>query len=92
MSDPKPGTGAVDSPLDPKAPHNVSETATSDPTGKAAGGLVDNMGDGAMSTAAPGDAPEPLLQSEAGRPEFDGVSTEETDVNAKKAEAKGESK
>lgn len=63
-SEPKPGTGAMDSPLSPEVPHNVSETATSDPTGSLATDMVQNMPDGAMSTAAPGEAPEPMLQSE----------------------------
>jgi hypothetical protein len=84
--DPKPGTGAVDSPLDPVAPHNVSETATSDPTGKmAGGGLVNNVPDGAMSTAAPGEAPDPMLQAEAGHPITEDAPEEHPDVNAKKA-------
>lgn len=92
MTEEKPGTGAVDSPLDPAAPHNVSETATSDPTGKMAGGLVSNMGDGAMSTAAPGDAPDPMLQSEAGHPITEDAPEAHEAVIEKKAAAKNADK
>ncbi|WP_449411075.1 hypothetical protein [Methylobacterium komagatae] len=89
--DTKPGTGAVDSPLDANRPHHVSETATSDPTGRmAAGGMADNMPDGAMSTAAPGEAPDPLLQSEADRPLTEEGAEEREDVNAKKAATRGD--
>jgi len=81
----KPGTGAVDSPLDANRPHHVSETATSDPTGRmASGGMADNMPDGAMSTAAPGDAPDPLLQSEADRPLTEEAADEREPVTEKK--------
>ncbi|MET3409481.1 hypothetical protein [Methylobacterium sp. 1030] len=82
------GTGAVDSPLHPAAPHNVSETATSDPTGRLAGGVAPavNMPDGAMSTAAPGEAPEPLLQAEAGHPIVEDDAAEHPPVDERKAD------
>ena len=84
----KPGTGAVDSPLHPTVPHNVSETATSDPTGRLAGaaGPAVNMPDGAMSTAAPGEAPEPLLQAEAGHPIVEDDAAEHPPVTERKAD------
>jgi len=62
-------TDPADRTVDPNAtiPVPVSETATTDPTGTAAGagGIASNIPDGAHNTGAPADANDPLTGKDA---------------------------